>query len=197
MVSTNCMLIKNLDTKETLIVDPGDASDTIVQAIDKYECQPVAILLTHGHFDHIMAVDEIREKYKIPAYLYEDEKGLIEDAIMNHSAKYGIAYQTKADKLVTDGQTIKLAGLNIEIIHTPGHTSGCCCYFFPEEKVLISGDTLFYETVGRTDLETSSGAAMRESIKKLLSALPEDVEVFPGHGSATTIGHEKRYNPFA
>jgi len=122
---------------------------------------------------------------------------LLGNSILNHSAKYGMPYQTKADELVTDNQKLCLAGINIEVIHTAGHTSGCCCYYLPDEAVLISGDTLFYGTVGRTDFETSSSAAMSASVKRLLTTLPEDVQVFPGHGDTTTIGHEKRYNPFA
>lgn len=197
IVSTNCMLVTNEKTKETLIIDSGYDGERISETITKFDCQPVAILLTHGHFDHVMAVDELRDKYDIPVYLYEDEEELLGNAILNHSAKYGMSYQTKADKLVTDNQKLCLAGINIEVIHTPGHTSGCCCYYLPDEAVLLSGDTLFYGTVGRTDFETSSGAAMRKSVKRLLTTLPEDVQVFPGHGDPTTIGHEKRYNPFA
>ena len=197
MVSTNCMLITNKTTGETLIIDPGYEAERISEEIKKLNLQPVAILLTHGHFDHVMAVDELRNEYNILVYVYQDEAELLGNSILNHSAKYGIAYQTKADELLSDNQKLCLAGINIEVIHTPGHTSGCCCYYLPEEEVLISGDTLFYETVGRTDLDTSNGADMRLSIKRLLETLPEEVQVFPGHGNSTTIDHEKRYNPFA
>ena len=196
-VLTNCMLIINKTTREALVIDPGYEAQRIAEAITKAECKPAAILLTHGHFDHVMAVDEVRDEYNIPVYLYEDEEELLGNSILNHSAKYGMPYQTKADELVTDNQKLCLAGINIEVIHTAGHTSGCCCYYLPDEAVLISGDTLFYGTVGRTDFETSSSAAMSASVKRLLTTLPEDVQVFPGHGDTTTIGHEKRYNPFA
>ena len=197
MVSTNCMLITNKATGETLIIDPGYEAERISKEITKLNIQPVAILLTHGHFDHVMAVDELRDEYNIPVYICKDEEELLGSSILNHSAKYGIAYQTKADELLNDNQRLCLAGINIEVIHTPGHTSGSCCYYLPDEALLISGDTLFYGTVGRTDFETSSGADMRLSIKRLLTTLPEDVQVLPGHGDSTTIGHEKRYNPFA
>ena len=197
MVSTNCMLIINKETNEALIVDPGYEAKRISKNIQELGCKPVAILLTHGHFDHVMAVDELRDEYSIPVYLYEDEAKLLGDATLNHSAKYGIAYQTKADELLSDNQKLTLAGINIAVLHTAGHTSGSCCYYLPDEEVLISGDTLFYGTVGRTDFETSSTAAMRANIKRLLTDLPEGVQVFPGHGEATSIGHEKRYNPFA
>ena len=195
-ISTNCLLVINQETKETIVVDPGDLADKISEAITKYECKPVAILLTHGHFDHIMAVDDIRNKYNIPVYIYEGEEALVGDVVNNHSAKYGLNYVTKADKTVADNEELDIAGIHMTVMHTPGHTSGSCCYYLPEEAVLISGDTLFYETVGRTDLETSNSGDMRNSIDRLLK-LPEEVEVYPGHGISTTIGHEKRNNPFA
>lgn len=197
MIMTNCLLVINKTTKETIVIDPGYETDKINEAIVKFECKPVAILLTHGHFDHIMAVDDIRDRYHTPVYLYEDEKALMEDEITNHSAKYKMSYTTKADEYVVEGQELNIADIHIVIMHTPGHTSGSCCFYLPEEEVLISGDTLFYGTVGRTDFETSSDSGMKTSIKRLLSELPDEVEVYPGHGKTTTIGYEKRYNPFA
>jgi Zn-dependent hydrolases, including glyoxylases len=197
MIATNCMLIINKTTKEAIIVDPGDSADEIAQAVTKADSRPVAILLTHGHFDHTWAVDDIRTLYDIPAYAYEDEAELLADSVLNHSAKYGRAYTVKPEYLLTDGEELNLAGMHIIVMHTPGHTKGCCCYYLPDEETLISGDTLFYETVGRTDLETSNNADMQKSIKDLLSKLPEEVKVYPGHGRSTTIGYEKRYNPFA
>ncbi|WP_411338080.1 MBL fold metallo-hydrolase [Ruminococcus gauvreauii] len=195
-VGTNCLLIKNSETGEMLIVDPADSAGTISQAVTKLNGNPAAVLLTHGHFDHILAVDDLRDLYEIPVYAYEKEQDVLEDSLLNLSAAWDHAFTTKADVYVKDNEKLTLAGFEITVFYTPGHTHGSCCYYLEEEKILVSGDTLFAGSVGRMDFPTSSAADMNASIKRLLK-LPEDVEVWPGHEQSTTIGHEKRYNPFA
>ncbi|MDD3219884.1 MAG: MBL fold metallo-hydrolase [Lachnospiraceae bacterium] len=197
MVSTNCYFLLNKETKEMIIVDPADDAVAIDGIVHKMEGKPVAILLTHGHFDHIMAAEALRKEYNIKIYIHEEEKQVLESPSINLSSSWSAAYVLEADEWVKDGQELRLAGFKIQVIHTPGHTQGSACFYFPEEGVLVSGDTLFAESVGRTDFPTASPSAMKRSLQKLLSTLPENVTVLPGHSETTTIEHEKRYNPFA
>ncbi len=197
MVGTNVFLLQNTETKEVIVIDPADRADAIDRQIRGMEGKPVAILLTHGHFDHIQAVDTLRDTWKIPVYAEESEAEVLGNAMKNLSGMWGTAYTTFADKLVRDGDVLELAGLRIQVLHTPGHTQGSCCFYLPEEKVLFSGDTLFYCSYGRVDFPTSSAKDMKESVQRLLRELPEDVAVYPGHESFTKIGFEKRYNPLA
>lgn len=196
-VGTNCLLVMNKETKEMLITDPGDDAAAIMEGVTRFGGNPVAVLLTHGHYDHIMAVEEVRDMFDVPVYAYGDEQEILRSPSLNLSGTWGEGFATKADHLLTDGEKLNMAGAEIEVLHTPGHTKGSCCFYLPQEKVLLSGDTLFAGSVGRMDFPTGSQAQMMESIHKLLSQLPEDTEVYPGHGETTTIGYEKRYNPFA
>lgn len=197
MVSTNTYLVKNQDTGELLIIDPADAAGKIQEKIGQMEGRPAAILLTHGHFDHMLAADALRSAYDIPVYACIQEKDLLKNARYNLSASWASPHVMEADRYLADGETFREAGFEIRLLHTPGHTEGSCCYYLPEEAVLFSGDTLFAGSVGRTDFPTSSGADMRKSLQRLLSELPADTRVCPGHGEETTIAYEKRYNPFA
>lgn len=197
MVSTNTYLVKNQDTGELLIIDPADAAGRIQEKIGRMEGRPAAILLTHGHFDHMLAADALRSAYDIPVYACIQEKNLLKNARYNLSASWASPHVMEADRYLADGETFREAGFEIRLLHTPGHTEGSCCYYLPEEAVLFSGDTLFAGSVGRTDFPTSSGADMRKSLQRLLSELPADTRVCPGHGEETTIAYEKRYNPFA
>lgn len=197
MVSTNTYLVKNQDTGELLIIDPADEAGRIQEKIGRMEGRPAAILLTHGHFDHMLAADALRSAYDIPVYACIQEKNLLKNARYNLSASWASPHVMEADRYLADGETFREAGFEIRLLHTPGHTEGSCCYYLPEEAVLFSGDTLFAGSVGRTDFPTSSGADMRKSLQRLLSELPADTRVCPGHGEETTIAYEKRYNPFA
>lgn len=197
MVSTNTYLVKNKDTGELLIIDPADAAGSIQEKIRQMEGRPAAILLTHGHFDHMMAAKELRTAYDIPVYACRKEQELLKNARYNLSASWASPHVLEADRYLADGEVFRLAGFEIRLLHTPGHTEGSCCYYLSEEGVLFSGDTLFAGSVGRTDFPTSSGAEMRNSLHRLLAELPGDTRVCPGHGEETTIAYEKRYNPFA
>lgn len=197
MVSTNTWFLKNKDTGELIIIDPADQSEAIGRKVQQMEAKPIAVLLTHGHFDHIMAAEDLRDIYGIPVIAFTVERQLLLDAHANLSADWASSCILQADQWVLDGTKLTLGGFEIEVIHTPGHTKGSCCYYLKEEGVLFSGDTLFAGSVGRTDFPTSSGADMQRSVKMLLETLPEETRVFPGHNEETTIAYEKRYNPFA
>lgn len=197
-VRTNCYMVQNADTKELVLVDPGDSPKRLQQEIEALEGIPSAILLTHGHFDHIMAVNELKEVYKdIKIYVCEAEKELVASPSKNCCGMIGRIYSVQPDVYVSDGEKLKLAGIDFEVIATPGHTIGSCCYYVPEEKILFSGDTIFAESVGRTDLPTGSMGTLVRSVKKVLNMLPDETVIYPGHDHATSIQHEKRYNPFA
>ena len=197
MLSTNCYVVENPDSQKVLIVDPGDSPLEIERQIDEIDGDPEAILLTHGHFDHMLAADALREKYHIPVYVHEKEQHLLGDPKENLSGLWSKPYTMQADKTVKEGDGRHLADFEIHVLATPGHTAGGVCYYIPAEKALISGDTRFCESYGRYDFPTSSGRELIASVKRLLKDLPGDVTVYPGHNDETTIEHEKRYNPLA
>ncbi len=198
MVQTNCYLIYNDETKEAVIVDPGDSAGQITKKCVEYGVKPVAILLTHGHFDHIMAAEPLREEWGAKIYSSAKEVEILEDGNKNLMLKwYRKPYSLTPDVTFVDGEEFEMIGFKWKMILTPGHTSGSCCYYIAEEDVLFSGDTLFQLSYGRIDFPTGSGRDMLASVKKLLTTLPEDTMVYPGHNDMTTIGHEKKYNPLA
>lgn len=196
-LSTNCYLICNEKTKECIIIDPADSPSRVAMRCTYLDMKPVAILLTHGHFDHILGADALRKQYNIPIYVHEREEALMGDGEYNLSSVWTETYTLKADKTVADGDVLELAGFTINILHTPGHTIGSCCYYIEAEHTLISGDTLFYRSVGRTDFPTSRTRSLILSIKDKLFVLPDSTIVYPGHGESTTIEDEKIYNPVA
>ena len=195
-VYTNCYFLKNKETGETLIVDPADSPKRIFQKVEDMGAKPVGILLTHGHFDHIMAVQAVKAEYQIPVYACRQEEEMLREPSINMTVHYGQGCSIVPDVFLEDLDVIRLAGFSVQMIHTPGHTKGSCCYYLKDEGVLFSGDTVFYGSVGRTDFPGGSTAEIVRSLHKLVDSLPEETEVFPGHDASTTIGYEKRYNPF-
>lgn len=195
-VCTNCYFLKNKETGEMLIVDPGAEPDKVFAKVSLMEGKPVGILLTHGHFDHIMAAQEIKTRYSTPIYACREEEEMLSDPEMNMTAYYGGGCSLSPDVSLRDLDVFEAAGFSIQMLHTPGHTKGSCCYYIKDESVLFSGDTLFYGSVGRTDFPGGSTAQIVRSLHKLVDNLPENTQVYPGHDASTTIGYEKRYNPF-
>lgn len=195
-VATNCYLAENTKTKEALIVDPGDGAAHIKKLLKEDGMNPVAILLTHGHFDHAMAARELADAFGIKIYAHEHEKEILETPQINLSGMLGHRDRYSADCYVKDHEILHLAGFEIEVLHTPGHTLGGVCYYFKEEDVVFSGDTLFCQSVGRTDFPTGSASTLVRSIKEQLMPLPDETVVYPGHEQITKIGIERQYNPF-
>lgn len=195
-LATNCYLVWHQETRQALIIDPADRPERIADEVARLGIDPVAVLLTHGHFDHMMAAKEIRTAYQIPVYACEAEAELMADPEANLSYGFaGVSYSMQADHWVRDREHLELAGFDIQVIATPGHTVGSCCYYIPEEGILLSGDTLFCQSVGRTDFPTSSTGSLIRSIGNRLFVLPEETKVYPGHNEPTTIRFEKQYNP--
>ncbi len=195
MLGTNCYFIENEETDEVVIVDPADDAGAIKNWCRSNRKRPAAILLTHGHYDHILAAEELRRAFSVKIYAAEAEKALLEDASMNLSAAWSRPVTLKADEFLKDGDVLSMAGTDIEVIATPGHTAGGVCYYVREAGVVLSGDTLFAGSYGRTDFPTSSMSELARSVRERLLTLPEDTRVCPGHGEGTTIGYEKQYNP--
>lgn len=196
-VQTNCYFAINEDTKELLVIDPGESPKQLAEKIRQEGCTPVAILLTHGHFDHATGSEELAAEFGIQIYAYETEKETLEDSNLNVSWMIGEQKVFHADVFVKDQQELDLAGFHIRVLFTPGHTKGGCCYYFPYEEVLFSGDTLFCCSVGRSDLPGGSESQLVRSVREKLLTLPERTTVYPGHNDVTTIENERMYNPYA
>lgn len=196
-VGANCYIVINEKNEECFLIDPAACPPEFVSYIKDAGLKVKAVLLTHGHFDHIMGLDGVLEEFPVPVYAYEAERQLLESAELNASASmYGQGYTFSGAEYVTDRQNLKIAGIGITVIYTPGHTAGGCCYYIPAEHVLFSGDTLFCGAVGRTDLPTGSMGQLVDSIRNRLFVLPDETKVYPGHMGESTIGYEKKYNPF-
>lgn len=195
-VQTNCYFAINKETKEALVIDPGEEAARLMQQIREQGLTVAAILLTHGHFDHAGAAEELSTLCNAPVYAHEAEKETLESEKLNACWMIGRKETYRADLFVKDEQELDLAGFHIRVLFTPGHTKGGCCYYFPYENVVFSGDTLFQMSVGRTDLEGGSMSQIVRSIQEKLMPLPEQTVVYPGHGEATTIETERMYNPY-
>ena len=193
---TNAYFLYHEGYDEVIFIDPPDKGADIFRTLGQKGFKVVGILLTHGHFDHILGCQELKELSGARVYAMEEERELLVDAGQNVSAQVGKPYTLEADVYVKHGDRITIADMTCRVIATPGHTAGGCCYYFEEDGLLISGDTLFQESVGRTDFPTGSMGTLIRSIKERLFVLPDETKVYPGHGDHTTIGHEKRYNPF-
>lgn len=198
-VMTNCYFMCNKDTKELVVIDPGASAGRLASDIRQMGYELKGILLTHAHFDHADGAEELVNEFngEVKVYACDKEKDTLSDPDINLSG--AMNYDPKsyhADVFLTDDEECELAGFKFVTLHTPGHTPGGCCFYFKNEGVLFSGDTLFCGSVGRTDFPGGGMSTLVRSIKEKLMVLPDDTTVYPGHDSVTTIGNEKRYNPY-
>ena len=194
----NPYLLTCTATRQAVFIDPGDAPGRLLRAIDTAGVTISAILLTHAHLDHVGALTEMREKTGAPVYLHSADDALLLDAPRQWSA-FGkqIAPIAPAEHALRDGDVIGFGECELRVIHTPGHTPGCVCFYSPADELLIAGDTLFFQSVGRTDLPGGDTDQLLRSIRARLWPLPDATRVYPGHGPPTSLGHERRHNPFA
>ena len=185
---TNCYLVENPDTREVFIVDAGAEGERIIRAVG--ERKPVAVLATHGHFDHISGVDTVCARFGIPLYVFAEDIPKLTDAALNGSRLFerDFVIQTHANTL-TGGQKLRLAGMEITVLHTPGHSRGSCCFLLPEDQGVFSGDTLFQGGYGRTDIADGSFEDLKQSLRYLFFALPKQI-AYPGHGPQAMAGRD-------
>ncbi len=195
LIGTNCYLVINEEQKTGVVIDPGGDAEQILEKIRQKGIAIEAIFLTHGHSDHIMAVDEVREATGAKVYISEADAGMLTKASSNLSIYMGAGREFKAtDEFLVDGETITAAGLKFQVVATPGHTKGGVCLVCGD--TVFCGDTIFSESIGRTDLPGGSYSQILHSIKTKIMVLPDEMKLLPGHGPATTIGWERRRNPF-
>ncbi len=196
MVHSNCYIVKSPKSQEVVVIDPGANENTIDKYLKENDLECKAIFLTHGHFDHISAVAGLKALTNAPVYAHEAEVKLLSDPQLNASAYMGDEIIVNPDIRLKDNEEIQIAGLSWRVIYTPGHTEGGVCYYLLDHGIMFSGDTLFHESIGRTDLPTGNHQMLIESIENQLMVLADNIEVYPGHGRPTTIGHERSSNPY-
>ncbi|MBE0449644.1 MAG: MBL fold metallo-hydrolase [Clostridia bacterium] len=195
--AVNCYILGDEVSKEAIVVDPGAEADRILKKINDKSLSVKYIVLTHGHGDHIGAVEALKTMTGAQVMIHHDDAYMLEDASKNFSSSiHGNSIAFKPDRTIGDGDVIQIGKIKIRVLHTPGHTYGGICLYAPNEKIVITGDTLFYGSVGRSDLEGGDHKQMIGAIIKQLMKLGDEVSVYPGHGASTSIGFERRKNPF-
>lgn len=190
LLRTNTYIVAGDESKDCIIIDPAAEEQKIVDTLSENGLNLCAILLTHGHFDHIGVAENLRNRFGADIYAMEEEKAILETSA-NLSDMIRQNFILKADVNMKDSDVINLAGCEFKVIHTPGHTIGSCCFYVEKEKVLFSGDTMFCDSYGRTDFPTGSASSIIHSITEKLLKLPDDTKVYPGHEETTTIGYER------
>jgi hydroxyacylglutathione hydrolase len=196
LLRSNSYVVYDESTREAVIIDAGDDAWKIVEAVQRNRLKPSAIYATHCHFDHVMAVEDLKQAFNIPFYIHraDEEILMLNKEMTRQLLGIEIPDPPKVDGYVDEGMEIVVGNGRLKVLHTPGHSPGSVCYH--TDSLLFSGDTLFQGSVGRTDAPGGSAEQLTHSIVEKLFKLPDDVEVLPGHGPSTTIGWEKRSNPF-
>lgn len=197
VLQCNCSIFGDEASREAIVIDPGDNIDQILAVLEKHGLKVKAIVITHAHIDHIGGAAKLKTATGAPVYMNENDQTLYDQLDMQ-AGWMGMKTpaRTEIDNKVREGDSLTLGGAAFHVLDTPGHTQGSISLWIPAENKLIAGDTLFRDSIGRTDLPGGDGRQIIESIHTKLLTLPEDATVIPGHGPNTTIGREKRSNPF-
>lgn len=194
-LETNCYIYFCSETRECAVIDPGAEAEQIFPLITHLNLKPVIILNTHGHVDHTGANLEIKDRYQAPIAMHQDDLPLLEENIqLEFGLMLGAKPTPRPDRLLADGDEVRVGQTSLKVIHTPGHSPGSVCFYTP--GILFSGDTLFCGGVGRTDLPGGSWKDLIRSLRTRVLIYPDETLVLPGHGPRTTIGEEKENNPF-
>lgn len=194
-LGTNCYILADENTKQAIVVDVPDRADSITEFLYEKGYTLTAIVLTHGHYDHILALSQLKHNFRVPVMIHQNGADFLKDDNLNLGIYMGKRFEPmEADKLLKDGDTVEFGDVKLEVMHTPGHTSDSICLY--GEGVLISGDTLFCGSVGRSDLPTGNMDQEINSIKTRILPLPDETKVCPGHGALSTIGDERKGNPY-
>ncbi|MBM7604680.1 glyoxylase-like metal-dependent hydrolase (beta-lactamase superfamily II) [Metabacillus crassostreae] len=196
-LQTNCYIYSN-SNKECLIIDPGGDANKLIGILQQQHLKPLAILLTHAHFDHIGAVDEVRNKWGIPVYVHSKEKNWLTDPSLNGSQFFmaGSIKVSEPDELIRSEGYLTIGDFSLQVFETPGHSPGSVSFYAAEEGIVFSGDALFAGSIGRTDLPGGNHDQLIKSIHDKLLTLPEETIVLSGHGHETSIEQEMESNPF-
>lgn len=195
--AVNCYIYSDSQTNDAVIIDPGDSAEIIIGKIKELNLNPLAILLTHGHGDHIAAVTEVRECFELPLYIGRGEEPMLSDPSANVSAMVGSPITVEPPEfLLDDEEPIVFGSIKLRVLFTPGHTSAGICFLDESAGNLFCGDTLFYGSIGRTDLSGGSFDVLIKSINEKILTLPDSIRCYPGHGPDTTVGGERINNPF-
>jgi glyoxylase-like metal-dependent hydrolase (beta-lactamase superfamily II) len=197
MLQCNCSIFGDETTHDAIVVDPGDEIESILEIAKRHGLTVKAIVITHAHIDHIGGASKLKQATGAPVYMNSNDAAL-QKMLDFQAAMLGMqpVENVEIDAGVKDGDTLVVGATEMHIIHTPGHTQGSICLWMPSERTLIAGDTLFRDSIGRTDLPGGNGRQILQSIHEKLLPLPGETAVFPGHGEATTIQREKEFNPF-
>jgi len=193
----NCSVIGDEQTHEAMVIDPGDQVEEILGILRQHHLKLTQIVVTHAHIDHVGGAMRLKAATGAPILMNQDDYALLK--LLDVQAAW-VGMQSpgpvQVDDAVSNGRVLKIGNISANVIHTPGHTEGSICLYFPKEKMLIAGDTLFAGNIGRTDLAGGSFEKIINSLQGRLMALPDETDVIPGHGRATTIGTERETNPF-
>jgi glyoxylase-like metal-dependent hydrolase (beta-lactamase superfamily II) len=197
IVASNLYVYYDQNTKDAVIIDPSGKLAEVYKFISGQKLNVKAVLLTHGHFDHMSAAPETSERFGVPILAHKDETELLKSGDKNYSRMYfENAIEITPDALFNDGDELKFGSVVLKVLHSPGHTKGSVCFYDEKEGVVFTGDTLFYEGIGRVDLDLAAPELIIPSIKNKLMTLPPETVVYPGHGASSTIEHEKNRNPW-